>query len=489
VASGNKLPRRLLLDAVNSRCIVCLLLVAACGSSSGSVSGSGAADGGSDTQTALTPAAAVVFVGERTRLTPVFDGDSAVIDGIGPVQSGVAVDTAALARTTTFTLRVIRGGARIEASTTVQAKYRNRIRTLAAAPIAQTNHVAAALPDGRAIVMGGNTSASLDVPDSTLTQIFDPATERFTPGPELLFSGLAQTFTSASPLGGGSFLLVGTGINTGGRLQSVITQVFDSAASGFTRVGDAATPFDSFRVATPLADGGVLLTGGFGRGDIPIVNAVDRFDPVSSQWRALRAMGEVRVSHTATLLNDGRVLVTGGLSCCHDPPDPTFDFFALSAEIYDPSTDSFSPTGTMKVARGLHAAALLSDGRVLISGGNGNDPDGSPLNTEIYDPVTGQFSPGGDLRTARDSHAAVALTDGRVLVIGGELPPALSGFVGAGVPTTEIFDPATGQWSEGPALEPAFFAATVTMLANGKVLVFGGQDVSGFPQAAAALFE
>src|SRR5262244_2124862 len=104
----------------------------------------------------LTAAADAVFVGERTQLTAIFDGDSASIDGIGPVQSGVAVDTPVLSRKTTFTLRVLRGEAHAEAQATVQANYRNRIRVLDAAPIAQANHVATALPDGRAIVMGGN---------------------------------------------------------------------------------------------------------------------------------------------------------------------------------------------------------------------------------------------------------------------------------------------------------------------------------------------
>jgi len=93
------------------------------------------------------------------------------------------------------------------------------------------------------------------------------------------------------------------------------------------------------------------------------------------------------------------------------------------------------------------------------------------------------------LQTPRDSHSAVTLTDGRVLIIGGEVPPELARRVGVSVPATEIFDPATGMWSAGPVLDPAFYAATVTMLSNGKVLVFGGQDAGGSPQAAAALFE
>src|SRR6267143_2312239 len=147
--------------------------------------GDGAADstgGNPSFRLALTPAAAAVFVGERTRLTPVFDGDRASIDGIGRVQSGIAVETPPLSRATTFTLRVDSGAEQVQAQATVQANYRNRIRVLNSAPVAQTNHVAAALSDGRAMVMGGRTSESPLVPDSTLTQIFDPASEEFASG-------------------------------------------------------------------------------------------------------------------------------------------------------------------------------------------------------------------------------------------------------------------------------------------------------------------
>jgi hypothetical protein len=195
----------------------------------------------------------------------------------------------------------------------------------------------------------------------------------------------------------------------------------------------------------------------------------------------------VRVGHTATLLRDGRVLIAGGLTCCQTA-GASPDFFTATAEIYDPATDAFTATGSMAVARGIHAAALLPDGRVLVSGGAGNDP-APPIATEIFDPATGQFTPSGELAAPRDSHSAIALADGRVLLIGGEVPPSIAGRSGIGVSSTEIFDPATGSWTSGPKVDPAFYAATLTMLSTGKVLVFGGQDPSGFPQRAAALFE
>jgi len=458
----------------------------------GACSGSGEAlstGGNPNLRLALTPAAAAVFIGERTSLTPVFDGDRASIDGIGRVQSGMAVETPPLSRATTFTLRVDRGAEQVQAQTTVQASYRNRIRVLGSAPFAQTDHVAAALPDGRAMAMGGRTSESPLVPDSTLTQIFDPATEELARGPDLLFSAAARLFTSVAPLLSGGFLLAGSGLNAPvGALRSVVTQLFDPATPGLTPVGDVATRGISNRTATPLSDGGALLTGGLTGATNPVTDSADRYVSADEKWHAAGQMLNVRVGHTATLLRDGRVLIAGGLSCCQ-VPNPSPEFYASSAELYDPATDAFAQTGPMSSARGNHAAALLPDGRVLISGGDGNDPAAPPLGTEIFDPASGQFSSAGDLQAPRDSHSEVTLTDGRVLVIGGEVPPELVGRVGVGVSVTEIFDPASGRWSAGPALNPAFYAATVTMLSNGKVLVFGGEDAGGSPQAAAALFE
>ncbi|HZR10159.1 MAG TPA: kelch repeat-containing protein [Myxococcales bacterium] len=431
----------------------------------------------------LTAAADAVFVGERAQLTPIFDGGAGSIDGIGAVRSGISVDTPILSRTTIFTLRVRDGYGEVQARTTVRANYRDRIRALAAAPVGQTSHVAVALPGGRAIVMGGNTTATSHVPDSTLTQIFDAATEHFTPGPDLPFSAEAPR-TTATALTGGGFVLVGAGTNAGvGALGSVITARFDPSAATFTRVGDAVTAGIPLRTVSSLSDGGALLTGG-------LTANVDRFDAASGQWRAAGPIQQIRALHTTTLLRDGRVLIAGGVGCC-SLTDPSRVSELNTAEIYDPASDAFTPTGSMGAARAEHAAALLPDGRVLIAGGNTQDDEATspPLGTEIFDPASGRFTSAGDLQAPRDSHAAVTLTDGRVLVIGGRVPAEISGKQGVGISSTEIFDPATGMWAPGPTLDAAFYGATITMLSNGKVLVFGGQDVDGFPQSATALFE
>ena len=445
-------------------------LVAACDSSSRTV------EPGAPSIDSFAPAASAVFVGDRTQLTAIFSGGTGTIDGIGPVQSGVPVDTPVLARAATFVLHVQGGTEQAEASATVQASYRNRFRALAPSPVGRTDHLTVALPGGRAIAMGGNSTEAINVPDIDSTQIFDPVTETFSTGPQLLFSALAGNDTSIAPLANGGFLLVGGGINSSTTLPEhdgdVATQVFDAASGRFVRVGNAVTRGRVDGRATALADGGVLLSGARSRlAALP----VDRYDVRTGLWHVVGNMLVPRVEHSATLLRDGRVLLAGGLTS-------PGQFFTGAAEIYDPATDVFVATGSMASARGFHSAVLLADGRVLIAGGLGNASAVSPLNTEVFDPATGRFSPGGDLASARDSFSAIALTDGRVLVVGGE------DLTGAAVSQSEIFDPVAGRWTAGPALSNAALGATVTLLTNGKVLIFGGENAFP-PSPDVTLFE
>ncbi|HSJ56616.1 MAG TPA: kelch repeat-containing protein, partial [Anaerolineae bacterium] len=160
--------------------------------------------------------------------------------------------------------------------------------------------------------------------------------------------------------------------------------------------------------ATLLPDGRVLVVGGAAStGPEPVVLAsAELYDSAGGTWSPTAPMSLPRGGHTATLLQDGRVLVAGG------DGDPAS---WASAEIYDPVTETWSSTGALQVGRALHSATLLQDGRVLVAGGIASDRS----STELYDPATGTWSQTGSLTTGRDSHTATLLPDGRVLVVGG----------------------------------------------------------------------
>jgi hypothetical protein len=140
-------------------------------------------------------------------------------------------------------------------------------------------------------------------------------------------------------------------------------------------------------------------------------------------------MTKVRSAHTATLLTDGRVLVTGG---------STSGVVLSAAEIYDPATGVFTTTGDLNAGRVHHTATLLSDGTVLVAGGLGGGILGS---AELYDPSVGTFTPVGSMVTRQFQHTATLLPDGRVLVAGGGHAPNFPPFTVAGA---EIYDPSTG---------------------------------------------
>ncbi len=359
-----------------------------------------------------------------------------------------------------------------------------RIRRLADSPVARTGHVAIALADGSALVMGGNSSEAINTPDSSSTHRFDPTTEAFIAGPMLALSALDREFTVPVPLRAGAFLLVGGGINSGtvlGTHPAALSQRFDPVRAEFVRSGDLKRVRSGDAAATLLADGRVLATGG-GSADAPFS---ETYDPATEQWTTGENLIVGRRGHTATLLADGRVLVAGGFVCCTG----NGQVFTDTAEIYDPTTGRFQLTDRLAQGRGFHRATRLADGRVLLSGGfaAAGAADVTALAaSEIFDPVSEKFSSVGGLQVPRVGHSALLLPDGRVLAAGGTRGGAQAR---SGVSATELFDARTGKWTAGPLLDPAWVGVTATLLGNGKVLLFGGEDAQGFPRPDAFLFE
>jgi subtilase family serine protease len=191
----------------------------------------------------------------------------------------------------------------------------------------------------------------------------------------------------------------------------------------------------------------------------------------TSPWLPLGPLVARRDGATATVLQDGRVLIVGG----HDGANTV-----AVAEVFDPATDSFTMTGTLADGRTAHIAVRLQDGRVLIAGGsritNGVFA-GALSSAELWDPATGNFTPAATMITARQYGSAVLLGNGKVLVTGGFGP---SGFgFNVWLPSAELFDPATGAFSAGGSMTAGRGLHQMTRLATGKVLITGGQNAAG----------
>jgi WD40 repeat protein len=225
--------------------------------------------------------------------------------------------------------------------------------------------------------------------------------------------------------------------------------------------------------ATRLANGDVLVTGGFTYDrsdcfivwDSPAVNSAELYDHVHHAFKPTGSMSEDRGGHTATLLGDGRVLIAGGGK--EDIGRSWLGEGSVEAEVYYPAAGTFIATGKMTTGRVGHTATRLSNGKVLITGGWAS---AGPIATaELYDPSTGAFSPTGTMTSPRGSHTATLLHDGKVLITGGA-----SDQTGSGSVTSEIYDPNTGLFAATGNMGVARRWHTATLLPNGKVLVVGG---------------
>ena len=339
-------------------------------------------------------------------------------------------------------------------------------------------------------------------------ETYDPVTGTWSPATNM---GNIRYGHTATLLLNGRVLVVGGW--TGSAYLSG-AEIYDPATNTWTSTSNSMTTSRYVHNATLLSDGRVLVTGGYnmltGGGSL---NSAEIYDPATGPngtWSETTFLSAARHYHTATLLPNSKVLVSGGSSntACLD-----------SAELYDPIAKTWTPTSNnLNAVRALHSASLLPNGKVLVTGGyNSLSPSQSPLDSaevfhtgiralqsstaslpvpigqpsstllpdgrvlstggyngisaldgvEIYNYAEGVWNITGSLTNGRYYHQATLLSDGKVLVSGGA-----NG--GTSLDSAELYDPGAGTWSETGSLISTRSEHTATLLPNGKVLVAGG---------------
>jgi hypothetical protein len=321
-------------------------------------------------------------------------------------------------------------------------------------------------PDGRALVVSDNS-----------VERYDPATRLFSFAGWLVYnhgSGVTATL-----LADGTVLIAGgDGANGPAGLQATAkAEVFDPVSGSSSPTPGDMTLARGYHTATRLDDGRVLLAGGHsGNFYNSALASAELYDPAAGSFTPTGSMSVAR-QNAAAVAVAGRVLVTGGYD--------TTGAAQASADVYDTGTGGFAPAGAMLAGRADHTATVLGSGAVLVAGGHTAFPGPSLSSTERYDPVSATFSGAADMSVPRGAHTASSLADGRVLIAGGftEFP-----FGGQTLSSAEIYDPGPDSFAPTHGMGAARGRHMAASLSTGDVVVAGGLGSFGSFLSSAELF-
>lgn len=291
---------------------------------------------------------------------------------------------------------------------------------------------------------------------------------------------------TATLLKDGRVLIVGgatCGAGCGGtEVPTSSAEVYEPAADRWTATGSTSVPREN-HIATLLRDGRVLVAGGLVNSVVGTLTATaEVYSPATGRWVGAGSMRVARFGHAASLLPDGRVLVTGGISRTLGPDGKPMGFaWEASAELFDPVAGRWNDAAPMGFGRSDHTSTLLRDGTVLVAGGRNSlgrhpAPDDSPALriAELFTPTTGVWTPVPHfLHTPRVNHTATLLPDGTVMLAGGAIR-FYHGGTSDPTDTVEIYHPTSRSLTDAPKMPQARFAHSATLLDDGRVLIAGG---------------
>jgi N-acetylneuraminic acid mutarotase len=230
----------------------------------------------------------------------------------------------------------------------------------------------------------------------------------------------------------------------------------------------------SYHTTTLLPNGLVLAVGGLSASGA-VLSSAELYYPSAGEWTNTGSMTHARMYHTATVLPNGFVLVAGGENA---------NGSLTSAELYNPANGTWTSTGSLNTAREGHTATLLPNGFVLAAGGLNwtNEVNNVLASSEVYNPATGNWTNAGSLNTARQNHTATLLPNGLLLATGG------ANASGEALASAELYNLASNAWTSTGSMTNARIYHTATLLANGLVLAAGGLGASGPSIASAELY-
>ena len=378
-------------------------------------------------------------------------------------QNGTVITVTAVAVGRTV-LHARFGGSEATAEITVDVPVPSTFAPTGPMSTTRVFHTATLLPDGKVLIVGGLDYSGAVSRELASAELYDPASGTFARTGDMTVGRIGH---SATLLPDGKVLIAG---GTVGNAPIATAELYDPASGTFSLTGDMRQA-QRWHSATLLMTGKVLISGGWSSCCSDAVDP-ELYDPATGvfattgTYAARETAGLLGAN--ATLLRDGRVLLS---------MQPAAQVYDPVAGTFSRTGSMVTGAGSWGVPYYINGrtATLLDNGRVLLTGGH-NEDIGRFKSGELYDPATGRFTATGDMAFVRDGHTATLLADGTVLITGGE---SEAGCAITSLAAAELYDPSKGAFSSAGRMNVRREWHTATRLEDGRVLVAGGLTFDG----------